>query len=148
MPEILFFTRRKRLACFSARCNVEPKERAAFKAAATQRSKPERFRSNGERDEESFLAWARESYACIIFNLHTVHPLDGIKHSAEAFRRLINLASERRGTHYLTHHKFASRRQLEACYPEFPEFLALKQKFDPQEIFQSEWYRHYRNAPI
>jgi FAD/FMN-containing dehydrogenase len=98
-----------------------------------------------ERDEESFLAWAREPYACIIFNLHTVHTPDGIRHSAEAFRRLIDLAAERRGRYYLTYHKFASRRQLETCYPEFPEFLALKRKLDPQEIFQSDWYCHYRN---
>jgi hypothetical protein len=26
-----------------------------------------------ERDEESFLPWAKQSYACTIFNLHTVH---------------------------------------------------------------------------
>ena len=99
-----------------------------------------------ERDDETFLAWARESYACVIFNLHTVHSPAGIEHSAEAFRRLIDLAAERGGRYYLTYHKFASRRQLEACYPEFPEFLTLKRKFDPQEIFQSNWYRHYRDA--
>jgi FAD/FMN-containing dehydrogenase len=99
-----------------------------------------------ERDTESFLAWAREPYACVIFNLHTVHTPDGIRHSAEAFRRLIDLAAERGGRYYLTYHRFGSRRQLEACYPEFPVFLALKRRFDPQEIFQSDWYRHYRDA--
>lgn len=76
-----------------------------------------------ERDDESFLAWAQAQYACVIFNLHTVHTPQGIQHSAEAFRRLIDLAAERRGRYYLTYHKFASRRQLESCYPEFPEFL-------------------------
>ena len=98
-----------------------------------------------ERDDESFLAWARESYACVIFNLHTVHTPQGIQHSAEAFRRLIDSAARRKGRYYLTYHKFASRRQLDACYPEFAEFLALKHKYDPQGVFQSDWYRHYRN---
>ena len=117
------------------------------------------FRKNGvtviygtirliERDDETFLAWARESFACIIFNLHTVRTTQGIQHSAGAFRRLIDLAASFRGSYYLTYHKFASRRQLETCYPEFPEFLARKRKFDPQEIFQSDWYRHYRDEPI
>ncbi|PYJ55570.1 MAG: hypothetical protein DME24_24675 [Verrucomicrobia bacterium] len=101
-----------------------------------------------ERDDESFLAWAREPYACVIFNLHTVHTPDGIQHSADAFRRLIDLSALLRGRYYLTYHKFASRRQLETCYPEFPEFLALKRKFDPHEIFQSDWYRYYRDEPI
>jgi hypothetical protein len=25
-----------------------------------------------------------------------------------------------------------------------PEFLELKREYDPHELFQSEWYRHYR----
>jgi hypothetical protein len=33
---------------------------------------------------------------------------------------------------------------VEACYPQFAEFLRLKREFDPDELFQSEWYRHYR----
>ena len=101
-----------------------------------------------ERDEESFLAWAHEPYACVIFNVHTVHTPQGIQHSAEAFRRLIDLAAQRRGRYYLTYHKFASRRQLDTCYPEFREFLAQKRKFDPQDILQSNWYRHYRAEAV
>ena len=31
-----------------------------------------------------------------------------------------------------------------AAYPQFPEFLARKLEFDPDEVFQSDWYRHYR----
>jgi hypothetical protein len=32
-----------------------------------------------EKDDESYLAWAKEPYACIIFNLHVVHwaPVEG-----------------------------------------------------------------------
>lgn len=101
-----------------------------------------------ERDDESFLAWARESYACVIFNLHTVHSQQGIQHAAAAFRRLIDFAAQRDGTYYLTYHKFASRRQLQTCYSQFPEFLAWKRKFDPNEMFQSDWYRHYRNESV
>ncbi|MDB6067152.1 MAG: L-gulono,4-lactone dehydrogenase [Pedosphaera sp.] len=97
-----------------------------------------------ERDEESFLAWARESYACVILNVHTEHTESGVQHSAEAFRRLVDMAARYQGTYYLTYHKFASRRQVEACYPQFAEFMALKRKYDPNERFQSDWYRHYR----
>ena len=35
------------------------------------------------------------------------------------------------------------RRQVDACYPQLQEFLKLKLKYDPQKLFQSEWYRHY-----
>ncbi|MGH7807652.1 MAG: FAD-binding oxidoreductase [Thermodesulfobacteriota bacterium] len=98
-----------------------------------------------ERDDESFLAWAREPYACIIFNLHTVHLSEGLQESARAFRRLIEGAIHRGGSYYLTYHKYATREQVLACYPQFPEFLRLKKRYDPEERFQSDWYRHYKS---
>lgn len=97
-----------------------------------------------EKDRESFLPWARQSYACTIFNLHTEHTPEGIAHSAEAFRRLIDMAARRNGTYYLTYHRYARREQVLACYPQFSQFLKLKRKYDPAERFQSDWYRHYK----
>jgi FAD/FMN-containing dehydrogenase len=97
-----------------------------------------------EKDNESFLAWARKPYACIIFNLLTFHTPAGIEASARAFRGLIDLAIARGGSYYLTYHKFAKPEQVAACYPQFKEFLELKRKYDPAERFQSDWYRYYR----
>jgi FAD/FMN-containing dehydrogenase len=97
-----------------------------------------------EKDNESFLAWARKPYACIIFNLLTFHTPTGIEASARAFRGLIDLAKARGGSYYLTYHKFAKPEQVTACYPQFKEFLELKRKYDPAERFQSDWYRYYR----
>src|SRR5881394_2747108 len=97
-----------------------------------------------EKDDESFLAWARKPYACIIFNLLTLHTQAGIKASARSFRGLIDLAIARSGSYYLTYHKFAKPEQVIACYPQFKEFLNLKRKYDPSERFQSDWYRYYR----
>jgi len=97
-----------------------------------------------ERDDETFLAWATDRWACIIFNICTTHTPAGIERSAKAFRRLIDRGIERGGKYYLTYHRWATREQVEACYPQFAEFLRLKREFDPDELFQSEWYRHYR----
>jgi FAD/FMN-containing dehydrogenase len=94
------------------------------------------------RDDESFLPWAKDSYACVIFNLHTVHTAKGIADSAAAFRRLIDLAIKRGGSYYLTYHKFATKEQVLACYPKFQDFLKLKQQYDPGERFCSNWYQH------
>jgi FAD/FMN-containing dehydrogenase len=96
-----------------------------------------------EQDDESFLAWAKQPYACTIVNLHTDHTPASIEHSAAAFRRLIDMAARRRGSWFLTYHTFATRAQLLQCYPELPEFLRLKRHYDPNERFQSEWYRHH-----
>jgi FAD/FMN-containing dehydrogenase len=97
-----------------------------------------------EKDEDSFLAWAKEPYACIIFNLLTFHKTESIEASARAFRGLIDLAIARGGSYYLTYHKFAKPEQVIACYPQFKQFLELKRKYDPTERFQSDWYRYYR----
>jgi hypothetical protein len=67
-----------------------------------------------------------------------------VERAAAAFRRLIDLARKRGGSYFLTYHKWAAREQVQACYPQFPEFLRLKRRFDPEERFQSDWYRHYR----
>ncbi len=96
-----------------------------------------------EQDDESFLAWAKQPYACTVFNLHTLHSPEGIKRSADAFRRLTDMAIRRQGTYYLTYHRYASRKQVEACYPQFAEFLRFKRQYDPEARFQSDWYRHY-----
>src|SRR5713101_7007842 len=97
-----------------------------------------------EKDNESFLAWAKEPYACTIFNLLTFHTPEGIEASAHSFRGLIDLAIARGGSYYLTYHKFAKPEQVFTFYPQFKKFLDLKKKYDPSERFQSDWYRHYQ----
>lgn len=98
-----------------------------------------------EQDDESFLAWAREPYACIVFNLHVTHDAAGIAQAQAGFRRLIDRALQFGGSYYLTYHRWATRRQVTACYPQLPEFLQLKRRYDPSEVFQSDWYRYYQS---
>jgi FAD/FMN-containing dehydrogenase len=98
-----------------------------------------------EREDETFLSWAKEPWACVIFNLHTEHTPQALARTAQAFRTLIDLAIARHGSYYLTYHRWADRAQVEACYPEFRTFLQLKRRYDPDDVFQSEWYRHYRD---
>jgi FAD/FMN-containing dehydrogenase len=97
-----------------------------------------------ERDAESFLPWARDRWACTIFNLHVEHTPAGIDRGADAFRALIDMALGHGGSYFLTYHRWARRQQVEAAYPQFAEFLRRKLQHDPQERFQSDWWRHYR----
>lgn len=97
-----------------------------------------------ERDDESFLAWARESWACIVFNLHVEHSDEGRARAAAAFERLIDLAAERGGSFFLTYHRWARRDQVEACHPRIAPFLERKLAYDPDERFASDWYRHLK----
>jgi len=94
------------------------------------------------KDEDAFLAWAKDDYACVIFNLHVDHHASGIARARRNFQRLIDRAIDFDGNYFLTYHRFARRDQLLKCYPELPEFLRRKQALDPDERFASDWYRH------
>jgi FAD/FMN-containing dehydrogenase len=99
-----------------------------------------------ERDDETLLAWAHEPWACIVLNLHVEHTPAGIASAATAFRRLIDLALERGGSFYLTYHRWATAHQLLTAYPQLPAFLEAKRAHDPDDLFQSDWYRWLRSA--
>ncbi|HYC53217.1 MAG TPA: FAD-binding oxidoreductase [Gemmatimonadaceae bacterium] len=97
-----------------------------------------------EPDKETLLAWATQPYACIIFNLHVTPSDDGIAAAKRDFRKLIDRGLSYGGRYYLTYHRWATREQVLAAYPQFPEFLRQKRRFDPEERFVSDWYRHHK----
>ena len=96
------------------------------------------------RDDETFLSWAKQDYACVIFNLHTQHTAAALYKTQLDFRRLIDRGLSYGGSYYLTYHRWATAAQVKAGYPQFEAFLRLKQRLDPEERFQNDWYRHYR----
>jgi FAD/FMN-containing dehydrogenase len=96
-----------------------------------------------ERDDESVLAWAREPWACIVFNLHVDHSAPGIRKAEQDFRRLIDRAASLGGSYYLTYHRWATRGQVERCHPRMREFLDRKRAYDPRILFTSDWYEHH-----
>jgi FAD/FMN-containing dehydrogenase len=98
-----------------------------------------------ERDTETMLPWAKQAYACTIFNLHVAPGEAGIARAREDFLRLIDRGLSYGGSYFLTYHRWARREQVLAGYPEIVEFLRFKRRFDPEERFQSDWYRHYRD---
>jgi FAD/FMN-containing dehydrogenase len=96
-----------------------------------------------KRDSDAFLKWAKQDYACVIFNLHVDHDSTGLARARMAFQRLIDRAIEFGGSYFLTYHRHADREQVLRCYPEFPEFIRRKHLRDPGQLFSSDWFRHY-----
>jgi FAD/FMN-containing dehydrogenase len=95
-----------------------------------------------EKDDETFLPWAKENYACVIFNLLVTNTALGKLAAADTFRALIDVSIDFGGSYYLTYHKWARKDQVLACYPKMPAFFEKKAKYDPNLVFQSDWYRH------
>lgn len=98
------------------------------------------------RDTTSYLPWAKGDFACIVFNLRTPHDTAGLARTADTFRALIDASTELGGSFFLTYHRYASAAQVRRCYPQFGAWLAKKLEHDPQELFVSTWYTHYRDA--
>ena len=94
-----------------------------------------------QAEDETVLRWARQDYACIIFNLLVEHSPEGIDRAKEQFRSLIDCALDEDGCYYLTYHRWATSDQVERAYPQFRTFLDLKDRYDPDGVFASEWYR-------
>ncbi|MCP5155815.1 MAG: FAD-binding oxidoreductase [Ectothiorhodospiraceae bacterium] len=90
-------------------------------------------------DRETALPWAREDYACVIFNLHTEHTAAGVTRTKIQCRSLIDLALDLGGSFYLTYHPWARRDQLLAAYPALPAVLAARRAADPRGVLRSDW---------
>ena len=99
-----------------------------------------------ESEDETILRWAKQDYACIIFNLLVEHSPEGIERASSQFRQLIDCALDRDGSYYLTYHRWARNDQLQRAYPDLPKFLELKDRLDPNGVFESDWFRALRNA--
>ena len=97
-------------------------------------------------EHETLLSWAARQYACIVFNLHVDHTPHGIRGVADALRGLIEVALSFGGSYFLTYNRFATGEQLARAYPKFPRFLERKRELDPDHVFASDWYDHYRNV--
>ena len=97
-----------------------------------------------EQDKDSYLAWAKKRYACVIFSPHSSGETQALRKTGEVCRQLIRAANKRGGSFYLTYNRFATRDELASAYPQFREFLNLKKQYDPRETFQSDWYRYYK----
>lgn len=94
-------------------------------------------------DRETFLPWAKDDAVCVVCNLHVKHTTEGVAKAKADFRQIINRAIEFDGTFFLTYHRWATPDQVKACYPKIRDFFRLKRKYDPTQVFQSNWSRHY-----
>ena len=99
-------------------------------------------------DQDTFLPYAREEvFGFVLFFNQPLTP------AAEAdmmalTQELITEAEQLDGTYYLPYRLHATTAQLCRVYPTFPKFIRLKHVYDPQELFQNEFYQRYSKPAI
>jgi len=59
-------------------------------------------------------------------------------------QRIIDTALSMKGTYYLPYRLHATRHQMRTAYPQAKSFFELKKKYDPKEVFQSQFYVEYK----
>ena len=98
------------------------------------------------QDEDTALPYAKKD----MFGLVMLFTIDRTEEAEKALlpsvSRLIELALKHGGTFYLPYRNYANSKQMLQAYPELDNFISLKKKEDPKEIFASDFYAYLLQA--
>jgi len=95
-----------------------------------------------KKDDESFLSYARQDSFAFVFYWRSKNNNDADAELEQIHMKLSDSAISLGGSFYLPYRHHYSVTQLLECYPNFYEFIIEKLKYDPNEIFSNNWYRH------
>jgi len=101
-----------------------------------------------EKDTDSFLKYADQPMLALVMLFNQKRTAAGEASMQKMTQALIDAALLVGGRYYLPYRLHATRKQFEAAYPMASEFFALKKKFDPDEIFQNQFYLKYGPANV
>lgn len=96
-----------------------------------------------DTDTDSFLRYATEPMFAFVmlFNQPTTAASDSRMQALT--RELIDASLEAGGRYYLPYRLHATPEQFARAYPQAEDFFAAKRRFDPDELFQNEFYLKY-----
>jgi FAD/FMN-containing dehydrogenase len=63
-------------------------------------------------------------------------------------RELVDAAIQAGGRYYLPYRLHATPAQFLRAYPQAEQFFKLKRQYDPQELFQNQFYRKYGKQSV
>ncbi len=95
------------------------------------------------KNTESMLSYCPQDMCAFVLYLKIDKTYDAYKQVQRWTQELIQKALACKGTYYLPYQLLATQKQLEAAYPRFKEFTALKRIYDPQELFVNRLYEQY-----
>ncbi|HCL97360.1 MAG TPA: FAD-binding oxidoreductase, partial [Verrucomicrobiales bacterium] len=95
------------------------------------------------RDHDSFLCYADQQMICFVMLYVQKKTKIGEFEMKALTRDLIDASLRNEGRYYLPYRLHATREQFYRAYPQAAEFFALKRKYDPEELFQNQFYTRY-----
>jgi FAD/FMN-containing dehydrogenase len=99
-----------------------------------------------KENHESYLTYATDNMIAVVLYVNIELTDQSIQIAQEWTRKLVDLSLKNRGTYYLTYQRFPSLEQFELAYPRWRDFMEVKCKYDPYEVFSNKFYEQYLKA--
>jgi decaprenylphospho-beta-D-ribofuranose 2-oxidase len=96
-----------------------------------------------EPNDDAFLNYSSRQALALVLYINVKMSASGREDSSRMTREILALALQHNGTFYLPNVLDYDRFQLLRAYPMTDEFFAAKRRFDPSEVFYSEFYARY-----
>ena len=94
-------------------------------------------------DHDAFLRYADKNMISLVMLFSQKRDAEGEKRMTAVTQAMIAAALRHDGRYYLPYRLQATPEQFAEAYPQAKEFFALKRKYDPDELFQNEFYLKY-----
>jgi FAD/FMN-containing dehydrogenase len=94
-------------------------------------------------DHDTFLKYATEDMFAFVMFFSQARTPAGETEMQTMTQELVDAASEAGGRYYLPYRLHPTAAQFRRAYPQADEFFKSKRRYDPQQLFQNEFYRKY-----
>ncbi len=94
-------------------------------------------------DHDTFLRYAPEEMFGLVLLFHQRRDAAAEATMKVMTRELIDVALACGGRYYLPYRPHATPEQFLRAYPQAPQFFAFKQQYDPQGVFENQFYLNY-----
>jgi FAD/FMN-containing dehydrogenase len=103
---------------------------------------------NVNKDTDTLLRYAPEDVFALVMLFNQERTDEANDRMEQMTRELIKAALNCGGRYYLTYRLHATQEQFGQAYPEAALFFERKRHYDPEELFQNQFYRTYGRPGI
>ncbi|MGI0115228.1 FAD-binding protein [Zooshikella sp. RANM57] len=96
-----------------------------------------------KKNQESTLNYANDNMIAVVLFINIETDKKGLVKAKTWTQHLVDLSKKYNGTYYLTYQRFPSKEQFNSLYPDWKYFKILKEKYDPDKLFYSQFYKYY-----
>jgi FAD/FMN-containing dehydrogenase len=95
------------------------------------------------RDDDSFLRYADKGMISLVMLFSQTRDAQGEAKMSKLTQEIVAAALRHEGRYYLPYRLHATPEQFNEAYPQAKKFFEMKRKYDPDELFQNEFYLKY-----